>query len=522
MKRHRILMLGVALCCATTMMAQAEADKLIENIEYRGEVQGTVGDGDSNPLWLNANRYGLSSLKNNNGYLRGSLMRRVENDSCRKWGIGYGLDVALGAGFTSTLVVQQAYFQGRYKKGLLTIGAKEIPMEMKNQELSSGAQTLGINARPVPQVRVELPEYWDIPGLHGWLAFKGHLAYGRLTDDNWQRDFVDEGEKYSRATRYHSKAGYLKFLPDRYRFQIEAGLEMGALFGGSTYNVIDAQAQFNPVIHHDNGIKAYWNAFIPSGGDAHEEDYENVSGDQVGSWLLKMRYKGDDWSVALYADHFFEDHSQMLFVDYDGYGKGDEWNVRKTNDYILYDLKDCLVGLEAQLPENPFVSHIVAEYIYTKYQSGPVYHDRTPSISDHIAGRDNYYNHYIFSGWQHWGQVMGNPLYRSPLYNEDGVIWVEDNRFRAWHFGVNGDPTANLHYRLLYTVQKGWGTYDKPYIDPKHNSSFLAEVTYSLPKLCGQKGWAVRGAFAFDRGGLLGDNTGVQLTIMKCGILNRK
>ncbi len=502
--------------------SQGEGRGLFENLEYNAEAQGTFGGGDHNPLWLNANKYGLSSLENNNAYLRGSVCRPLQNDSLRKWGIGYGVDLAVAANFTSTLVVQQAYFQGRYKKGLLTIGAKEIPMEMKNMELSSGSQTLGINARPVPQVRVELPEYWDIPGLHRWLAFKGHLAYGRLTDDNWQEDFVGSRKnKYNKATRYHSKAGFLKIVPDDYPIQFEIGLEMAALFGGTSYNVSDAQHQFNDEIHNKSDFKTYLDVLIPNGGDANEGVYENNSGDQLGSWMFRMKYKGDGWGVNFYVDHFFEDHSQMLFLDYDGYGKGDEWNSKKTNDYIVYNLKDCMLGLEGILPKNPIASNVVVEYIYTKYQSGPVFHDHTPNISDHIAGRDEYYNHYIFSGWQHWGQVMGNPLYRSPLYNDDGTIEIKNNRFWAWHFGVNGDPTENIHYRLLFTTQKGWGRYSNSYTDPKTNNSFLAEVTYSFPKLFGKKGWAVRGAFGMDRGGILGDNTGVQFTIMKKGIIRK-
>ena len=51
------------------------------------------------------------------------------------------------------------------------------------------------------------------------------------------------------------------------------------------------------------------------------------------------------------------------------------------------------------------------EYLYTKYQSGPIYHDHTRLLSEHVCGLDNYYNHNLFTGWQHWGQAMGHPLY---------------------------------------------------------------------------------------------------------------
>ena len=173
-----------------------------DSLHYRAELQTTLSSGDNTPLWLNANKYGLSSLKTANGYLRGAVYRPLSADDGRKWGVGYGADVAVAAGFTSKLVVQQAYVEGRWLKGVLTVGAKEYPMELKNQELSTGAQTLGINARPIPQVRLALPDYWTIPGTHNWLALKGHIAYGKTTDDNWQKDFTGQHNKYTEGALF--------------------------------------------------------------------------------------------------------------------------------------------------------------------------------------------------------------------------------------------------------------------------------------------------------------------------------
>lgn len=149
--------------------------------------------------------------------------------------------------------------------------------------------------------------------------------------------------------------------------------------------------------------------------------------------MARLNYDGDYWGFSLYADKFFEDHSSMLQLDYDGYGTGEEWNQKKKHKYLLYDFKDWLLGLELNFKQGTWLRNIVFEYLYTKYQSGPIYHDHTENISTHVCGTDNYYNHNIYSGWQHWGQVMGNPLYRSPLYNTDGLIQVEDNRFIAYH-----------------------------------------------------------------------------------------
>ena len=136
----------------------------LDSIFYMVEMQGSMSfDGGKTPLWLNANKYGLSSLDKNNGYLRAATIRPLSVDNEKKWGIGYGLDLVGAVNYTSKAFVQQAYAEGRWLKGVLTIGSKEYPMELKNQKLSSGSQTLGINARPVPQARIALAEYWKVP-----------------------------------------------------------------------------------------------------------------------------------------------------------------------------------------------------------------------------------------------------------------------------------------------------------------------------------------------------------------------
>ena len=225
------------------------------------------------------------------------------------------------------------------------------------------------------------------------------------------------------------------------------------------------------------------------------------------------------WRFSIYSDKYFEDHSSMLQLDYDGYGQGEEWQEKKKSRYVLYDFKDWMLGAEFNIKYDRWVNGVVFEYIYSKYQSGPIYHDHTSTIPDHIGGRDNFYNHYIYTGWQHWGQVMGNPLYRSPIYNDDGTICVKDNRFMAFHLGIDGRPLPGFKYRVLATWQEGLGTYDEPYDNKQHNVSFLVEGEYAFGgKLL--KGWAVKGGYAMDFGRILGDNYGFQLTVVKKGLLN--
>jgi len=487
-------------------------------LELRTETQMTSSSGDHTPLWLNANKYGLSSLELTNGYVRVGAFHSLEGDSLRNWTLGYGADLALTDHFTSRVVVQQAYLDLRWKKALFTLGSKERPLELKNQHLSSGSQTLGVNARPIPQLCLSVPQYWQVPGLNGWLGLKGHLSYGMMTDENWQKDFSDDRTRRTENTLYHSKAGYLKIGPGSVNF--EFGLEMACQFGGKTYNYVLGDEK--TTIKSQSNLAAFWHALVPGGTDVTDGRFTNTEGNHVGSWVMRLNIDRPDWNLGFYADQFFEDHSQMLHVSYNGYGSGIEKDRRKESRYFIYDFKDWMLGAELTLKGIQWLEHAVIEYLYTKYQGGPIYHDHTASISEHICGRDNYYNHHIYTGWQHWGQVMGNPLYLSPIYNEDQLIKVMNNRFVAWHGGIDGHPIQGFGYRLLATWQRGYGTYEMMYIDPKENFSLLAEAEYHFPTTSFFNGWSIKGAFGLDSGRLYGDNMGFQLTIARRSMINCK
>ena len=323
--------------------------------------------------------------------------------------------------------------------------------------------------------------------------------------------------KYTEKVLYHSKAGYLKIGNDDVfaPLSLELGLEMATLFGGTSYRFDTTDPA--KVARGGTGLKHFLHAFVPGGYEVSEADivYKNVEGNHLGSWLMRANYNSDTWRFSVYMDKFFEDHSAMLQLDYDGYGEGDKWNTRTKSRYLLYDFKDMLFGAELNFKYGSWLRNILFEYVYTKYQSGPIYHDRTRNLPDHVAGVDEFYNHLIYTGWQHWGQVMGNPLFLSPQYNKDGVIDIRDNRFVAYHLGLEGTPFDNLDYRFMATYRRGYGTYHTPYNKPKESFHMMLESTYRF-----KHGWTVSGALAMDFGRWLKRQAGVQLTVSKKGIFN--
>lgn len=505
MKRIVILLLTIL-----PLTAAAQISRLGQDIYYEGTMTGSFSDGDYAPFWFTNNRYGLSSHKNNYGYLRGGIHRDVKTDSLRNWRIGYGADLAVAVGMGSKhFIVQQLYADFQWKALRLSLGQKERPLELKNQALSSGGMTSGINARPLPQIRIELPDFLVIPGTKKWLAVKAHLAYGWYTDNAWQREFNDNNPYlYTTGSLYHSKALFLRIgNKEKFPLTVTGGLEMSCQFGGTGHNIPQRKGFPGPQYYDESllhGFKSFWHALIPGGSDSNDGDpYRNSEGNQVGSWHLRADYHGKGWSAGAYLEHFFEDQSQMF------------WQ---------YGWKDMLWGVEVNLPKNPFLSSIVYEHIGTMDQSGAVYHDKTDNMPEQISGCDQYYNNHIYGAWQHSGFVMGNPLLSSPMYNDklangrfDHHLMVYHNRINAHHIGLSGQPTEEWGWRLLYTHEKSLGSYNAPTPNPEKANYLMAEVTYKPRQV---KGLGITASYGHNDGEILGKSNGGMISVSYSGLFN--
>ena len=204
MKHKFAILIWASLTPAFALQAQVWREtnehgkiNLGKDLGYTVEAQATASSGQT-PLWLNANKHGLSSLEKTNAYLMAGIERPLSTDSVRKWAVGYGLNVALTHGFTSRLVVDQAFVQARWLYATLTVGSKRHHMQLKNETLSTGSQLLGINARAIPQVRLALEDYWMLPFGNGWLHLKGHVAKPPTTN----------GKKSFRANKVNTPKTY--------------------------------------------------------------------------------------------------------------------------------------------------------------------------------------------------------------------------------------------------------------------------------------------------------------------------
>lgn len=484
--------LAAPLLLAAALPANAEWN---DSIRYRAEAGFSLAAGDHNPFWLAANRNGFATTQRNNLYLRLGAFKDMNKEKRFDWGAG--IDMGVGHRYQSTFLPQQLYAEVQYRCLDAMIGAKELHDPIVPADLSSGALTMSENAHPIPQIRVGIFDYAGFWGCNEWFAVKGHIAYGMFDDNWWINRWVDKKTRYSLNTLYSSKAIYFRG-GDARKFPLEGelGLCMDTQFGGKTWYPNASEEGGGHWHKNPTDFKAFVKALVPLGGDSSTSagEQNNVQGNMLGNWSFSLKWADPSgWMVKLYYQHYFEDHS-MLFFDY-------PW-------------KDGLYGVQGKLPKNPVLSEAVYEFLYMKDQSGPVYWDHTSTINHQVSGRDEYYDHYIYNGWQQWGMGLGNPLMISPVYNKNHHLYFYNTRVRAHHFGLKGEPSQQVSWRMLGSYTQSWGTYNVPLDKVESNFSFLAEVKYHPAKL---KGWEGCLQFAFDAGSLLGHSYGVSLSVAKTG-----
>lgn len=458
---------------------------LQDSIYYKAETRATFSGGENTPFWLVSNLYGLGSPVFNNGYVRGSIEKKLRPSERFSWGAKVDLTGAWN--LPGAFRIQQLYADLKYRALWVSFGAKEFEAQYNNRHLSTGDLLFSGNALPIPQLRVGTYDFASFWGTKGWFSIKVYLSYGMFTDSKWVRDWVAPNSNYAKNVLYCSRGLWLRGgNMEKFPLTLDVGIEMGTQFGGTIYH--DGETFKMPT-----NLKAWIKAFVPraGSGDTVEGEQINVEGNMNGEYSINVNYNPTpDWKLRAYWEHYFEDQSQMTFE----YGT---W-------------KDGLWGIEIEGPKNPFLSKFVFEYVCTYDQTGAIFHNSTAEVPEQISGQDAYFEHYLYGAWQNWGMVIGTPLAISPLYNRSHNLRLYDTRFRAFHLGLEGSPLSNLSWRFLLTFTRNWGTYFHPLPDIMNNCSGLLEINYNIAKI---RGLFVKGALAWDKGKLLGNNFGGMVSL---------
>lgn len=500
-------------------------------LSYYAQMNAIAADGSHAPYWFTANRNAISSVDGMNGYARYGMSYHGDFGKDKSFHYDITADIVAGYGQQSPFMVQQAYADIGWKWLTLSVGSKERWSEGEHfmneatfnedktlkrlhynnfNSLGTGGLTYSGNSRPIPQLRIEIPDFVEIPGTNGWLKMRAHIAYGMFTDGNYQEEFTRINPKthYAHNILYHSKAAFINIgKPERFPLTFDGGLEMQTQFGGDIYTHAGGKKLSMPRKPMD-----FFKAFIPLSGsdDTPLVEQTNISGNQLGSWHAAFTYHAGPVDIRVYGEHLFEDFSQLFFIEY-------QQNKEGKRRIIYYPWRDIKVGLNIRNKSEflPFISNIRYEFLTTEDQSGALYHDPSKYFNEQMDGCDNYYNHGIYPGWHHWGMGIGNPLVFSPEYNSNGSTQFRSNRLIAHNIGINGRIDGNfpLTYRFNYTYSEHKGTYQNPFSDKKYTTSLLAEVTY-LPR---NGRWAGTVSLGYDRSDFIGNNCGIMLTLTHLG-----
>ena len=540
MVKNTILSLLLALCCASVAMAQEPAGTTLTSLDqstdtvYMLECYGPVfnenvysvgivanaGNSELAPYYISSN-CGGTITQQYSALAYASLRHNIDKRERFSWGAG----LAAWAGYASSAGyqrhvgdgqfevqkqhparawIQEAYLSAKYRGIFAVAGQAYKSSPIVDGLLSSGDLVWSNNSRPPVGLRAGFIDFQNIPFTKGWLQIQGEFGYFRELDDKWLENHYNYYNHFITTGRWlHYKSLHFRTKPSQ-PLVFTIGAQSACQFGGTAKYYKDGQ--LDHTVKMDADPKAFFRTFIAgSGGNSAGDSF--VEGNHLGTWDIALQYYLSNYQ-------HLRAYTQWLWEDGSGIGK--------MNGF------DGLWGIEFRQNGSYLVSGAVIEYIDFTNQSGPIHwtphdHEGTP-ITSHSSGADDYYNNYIYNGYQSRGMSIGSPFVKSPLYNRDGYMRYRDNVLRGFHAAIEGWFTNEWHYLLQASYRKAWGTPIIPRVGSVDDFSMALSVNYAPYWLRGFKvdGLSVGATVAIDRGKLYGNNWGAQLGISYSGDFNIK
>ena len=489
------------------------ADSLIRATDdhcfYSASVLLNAGDSELAPYYI-ASNVGGTVTQQYSALMNVSLYKLMNRSQRISWGAG----VNVWGGYTSDaeymrsssdyhlgiknnqhparVWIQEAYVEGKYRSIFVVAGQKSKPSQIVNSQLSSGDLIWSNNARPPVGARAGFIDFQNIPFTKGWLQITGEFGYFRQFDDKWLENHYNYDNHFiTTDTWLHYKSFHLRTKPDQ-PWVFTIGAQAACQFAGNArYYYV---GNVTRTVEMKADAKAFWRTFIAgSGGNSAGDSF--VEGNHLGTWDLALDYRFKDGKQL-------RGYTQWLWEDGSGIGK--------LNGF------DGLWGLEFRNQNgNNLIDGAVIELLELTNHSGPIHWapadvPGTP-ITNQATGADDYYNNYIYNGYQNRGMSIGSPFVKSPLYNRDGYMRYRDNVMRGFHAAIMGHLGDLWAYRLMGSYRKAWGT---PLIPRTASDDFsmMAEASYFT-----HNHWSFKAQVAMDHGNLYGNNFGASLGIRYSG-----
>ena len=525
---------ALTLCCAVSASAQVPADSTlypdlqadtttqvadcvgyIHDLKYKLGFLANAGNSELAPYYISSNCGGTTTQQYS--ALVYAAAKLWNSNLHKRFSWGAGLEVwggyASSAGYQryagngqfeeqkqhpARVWIQEAYLAANYRSIFAVAGQARKASPIVNGELSSGDLVWSNNARPPVGLRAGFINFQNIPFTKGWVQIQGEFGYFRQLDDKWLENHYNYYNHFITTDYWlHYKSLHLRTNPSE-PVVFTIGAQAACQFGGTAKYYKDGH--LDRTIKMDADAKAFWRTFIAgSGGNSTGDSF--VEGNHLGTWDIALE-------GHLTESKLLRAYTQWLWEDGSGIGK--------MNGF------DGLWGIEFRQFGHYLVSGAVIEYIDFTNQSGPIHwtpNDRpgTP-ITSHSSGADDYYNNYIYNGYQSRGMSIGSPFVKSPLYNQDGYMRYRDNLLRGFHAAIQGWLHEDWSYRLKASYRKAWGTPIIPRAGSVDDFSMALQLNYRPS----YGPWCVNATVAMDRGNLYGNNWGGMLGITYSGAFNFK
>ena len=471
-------------------------------------LMGALSSASGLPFWATSNQFGLMPESSGALVAVGANSRFDESRKFQwSWGASLAANVsnntAANPESTTKLMVDELYVSMKFRKVpfVLDLGMKHQPMEFLTGTQFSGTHSaLGSlsttgghllwsgNARTLPGYSLHL-EPWAIPGTKKVLWIYGTFG-----------DYKTLDHRYCQGELIHSTKAFLRVDFARH-FSFHFGLDHYAVWGGSKDYV---KVNFENYLRVVTGLKG--------GSDGTRSDRLNVIGDQGGAELFKLEYQDDRFYAVAQHDIPYSDGSGMGFLNFpDGINT------------LYFGWKD----------KDRWISDILFEYGYSRYQSGPLHHETfdeqgnsTTPPGSCTTGMDNYFNNGEYKdGWTYYGRMIGCPLfYPNAPTAEAYTLGIRNNRFTSHHIAVAGKLFRKAPYKLMFTQSMNYGTYNCPYAGESAaqkpwgsvdetglwqvSASFSGEVPLPVKSL---KKMSICYGLFFDTGEVLPENYGCSL-----------
>jgi hypothetical protein len=441
------------------------------NFRLSLNTSGLYSGGKDLPFWFSSNRQGIFEQAHNSWALADLSMIKSYSDSVQsKWDYTLGFRGLEARGTGNYFQPNEWHAGVRYEFMKIQLGAWPETTLYHGLSSTNGDMQWSNNARPMPRIRLSTDGFILLPFVHEW--------YIRLEYD----EGLFNDERYVMNAHLHHKSGYLrKALKKDLLFTI--GLEHYAMWGGTSPDLgkLPGFESYLRYVFVFNGTKKFAST-----------DQEHVAGNTLGAYYLRLEKLKPNGKITWFLDHPFDDRVT--------------WQ----------NFRDNLYGMVFESNEKKLLSNWVLELMYTNNQN-VIRDENGNSIRLY---NENYFRHGIYSsGFSYRYRMISSPFF-TPLVIKDGVnLGTGNNRIVLIHAGLEGYFSERIRWKTLLSFSSNKGTFDKIYdqVNPgffnewKDQLSGYAEINYHMQ----QKGWDFAFSLAADKGQMLEDQLGAQLSIRK-------